>query len=114
MLLLAPDIRLSLTQAIKEFSKARLRKRAQSELMRAGRGRGPRGRGGRPSSSHSMGGDKTPGAIGDDPLALIRSEIAIMKKLVHPNVVKLYEVLDVQGEDSLYMGEPRVPCALEM
>ena len=28
-----------------------------------------------------------------------------MKKLDHPNVVKLYEVLDVHEDDSLFMGE---------
>lgn len=27
-----------------------------------------------------------------------------MKKLDHPNVVKLYEVLDVEQDDSLFMG----------
>lgn len=34
---------------------------------------------------------------------LIREEIAIMKKLNHPNVVGLIEVLDDPEEDSLYM-----------
>ncbi|KAE8267848.1 hypothetical protein A4X09_0g4495 [Tilletia walkeri] len=38
-----------------------------------------------------------------DPLFLIRHEIAILKKLNHPNVVKLYEVLDDPSQDSLYM-----------
>ena len=32
-------------------------------------------------------------------------EIAIMKKLDHPNVVKLEEVVDDPEEDNLYMGE---------
>jgi [calcium/calmodulin-dependent protein kinase] kinase len=36
-------------------------------------------------------------------LDLIREEIAIMKKLHHPNVVSLIEVLDDPTEDSLYM-----------
>jgi calcium/calmodulin-dependent protein kinase kinase 2 len=36
-------------------------------------------------------------------LGLIREEIAIMKKLHHPNVVSLIEVLDDPTEDSLYM-----------
>ena len=37
------------------------------------------------------------------------SEVAIMKKLDHPNVVKLYEVLDVQQDDCLFMSESRFP-----
>ncbi|KAK9328411.1 kinase-like domain-containing protein [Lipomyces starkeyi] len=39
----------------------------------------------------------------DDPLNLIRHEIAILKKLDHVNVANLYEVLDNPGGDSLYM-----------
>lgn len=38
-----------------------------------------------------------------DALYLIREEIAIMKKLNHPNLVALIEVLDDPEEDSLYM-----------
>ncbi len=38
-----------------------------------------------------------------DSLYLIREEIAIMKKLNHPNLVQLIEVLDDPEEDSLYM-----------
>lgn len=38
-----------------------------------------------------------------DPLHLIRHELAILKKLHHPNVVKLFEVLDDPTADSLYM-----------
>jgi [calcium/calmodulin-dependent protein kinase] kinase len=38
-----------------------------------------------------------------DALFLIREEIAIMKKLDHPNLVSLIEVLDDPEEDSLYM-----------
>jgi serine/threonine protein kinase len=34
---------------------------------------------------------------------LIKEEIAIMKKLNHPNLVSLIEVLDDPEEDSLYM-----------
>lgn len=40
-----------------------------------------------------------------DALSLIRTEVAIMKKLDHPNLVKLFEVLDVPEGDSLYMGQ---------
>ncbi|KMU84896.1 calcium/calmodulin-dependent protein kinase kinase 2 [Coccidioides immitis H538.4] len=36
-------------------------------------------------------------------LHLIKEEIAIMKKLNHPNLVSLFEVLDDPTEDSLYM-----------
>jgi hypothetical protein len=38
------------------------------------------------------------------PLERIYREIAILKKLDHPNVVKLVEVLDDPDEDNLYMG----------
>ena len=34
---------------------------------------------------------------------LIKEEIAIMKKLNHPNLVSLIEVLDDPEQDSLYM-----------
>jgi [calcium/calmodulin-dependent protein kinase] kinase len=41
-----------------------------------------------------------------DPLDRVYREIAILKKLDHPNIVKLVEVLDDPDEDNLYMGEP--------
>jgi serine/threonine protein kinase len=40
-----------------------------------------------------------------NPLDLVRGEMAILKKLNHENVVKLYEVLDDPNDDSLYMGK---------
>jgi len=40
------------------------------------------------------------------PLERVYREIAILKKLDHPNVVKLVEVLDDPDEDNLYMGKP--------
>lgn len=43
-------------------------------------------------------------ATSNDPLHPVRSEIAILKKLNHRNVVKLLEVLDDPTDDSLYMG----------
>ncbi len=42
--------------------------------------------------------------MGEDPLQKVYREIAIMKKLDHPNVVKLVEVLDDPEDDNLYMG----------
>ena len=39
------------------------------------------------------------------PLDDVRREIAILKKLNHPNVVKLYEVLDDPQEDELILGQ---------
>lgn len=40
-----------------------------------------------------------------DPLQKVYCEIAVLKKLNHPNVVKLVEVLDDPDEDNLYMGK---------
>ncbi|KAI9481034.1 MAG: kinase-like domain-containing protein [Benjaminiella poitrasii] len=71
--------------AIKEFSKSRLRRKEQLAMLR-------RGRGGKPLPP-----------IGTNPLDLVRSELAILKKLNHHNVIKLYEVLDDPDNDSLYM-----------
>lgn len=44
-----------------------------------------------------------PEVTGHDALYLIREEIAVMKKLNHPNLVQLIEVLDDSEEDSLFM-----------
>lgn len=38
-----------------------------------------------------------------NPLAKVYREIALLKKLDHPNVVKLVEVLDDPDEDNLYL-----------
>lgn len=92
-------------EAVKEFSKSRLRKRVQSNLLR------------RPNAVRKQGhftssvGFNSPlhrressrASIENNALDLIREEIAIMKKLYHPNVVSLIEVLDDPEEDSLYM-----------
>ncbi|CAG8085277.1 unnamed protein product [Penicillium nalgiovense] len=87
--------------AVKEFSKSRLRKRAQSHMLR--RPRGPI-RGGTdfnsPLHRHPSGDDTE---TAKNPLYLIKEEIAIMKKLNHNNLVSLIEVLDDPTEDSLYM-----------
>jgi [calcium/calmodulin-dependent protein kinase] kinase len=94
-------------QAVKEFSKSRLRKRAQSNILR--RPHGPRVRGHSlagsinvPLSRHPVSDIQNDEEQGN-PLYLIREEIAIMKKLDHPNLVSLIEVLDDPEEDSLYM-----------
>ncbi|KAH9820680.1 kinase-like domain-containing protein [Melampsora americana] len=76
---LAVDAQTGLEYAVKEFSKKRLRRKFGNVLCVG-----------------DNGGD-------EDALHLIRNEVAIMKKVQHPNIVKLYEVLDVEGEDSLYM-----------
>ncbi|KAI8873687.1 Pkinase-domain-containing protein [Ramicandelaber brevisporus] len=39
----------------------------------------------------------------EDPFDLIRTEVAVMKKLDHPHIVRLVEVLDDPENDSLYM-----------
>lgn len=108
----------SLEVAVKEFGKTRLRKTNRQANFRR-----PPGRGGRPpkgvygatqqitqkeldSSVSAMSNidlnseekEKT-----DDPLLLIRHEIAILKKLHHPYLVQLYEVLDDPTKDGLYM-----------
>ncbi|KAM0251954.1 hypothetical protein ACHAQJ_007928 [Trichoderma viride] len=88
--------------AVKEFSKARLRRRAQSIAMRQGPG-GPSRR------MPGRGGAMSPRLDGlrdhekSDALFYIREEIAIMKKLNHPNLAQLIEVLDDPDEDSLYI-----------
>ncbi|KAK0722971.1 kinase-like domain-containing protein [Lasiosphaeria miniovina] len=92
--------------AVKAFSKSRLRKRAQSNILR----RGPRGLGGFPPRVGFGAPDAANTRFSDqkaresqDALFLIREEIAIMKKLNHPNLVQLIEVLDDPEEDSLFM-----------
>jgi [calcium/calmodulin-dependent protein kinase] kinase len=97
------------TQAVKEFSKSRLRKRAQSNILRrphsfrrpghlaAGVGFNA------PLHRHSADDIHVDEEASQNPLYLIKEEIAIMKKLNHPNLVQLIEVLDDPAEDSLYM-----------
>lgn len=77
------------------------------DLFRSG---GPRGRGrgrvmglgvGRAASNNSG----APGKPATNPLDLVRGEMAVLKKLNHPHIVRLFEVLDDPSGDSLYMGE---------
>ncbi|MCJ1416280.1 hypothetical protein MMC32_002615 [Xylographa parallela] len=93
--------------AVKEFSKSRLRKRAQSNILRRPHGAkrpGHLAAGGfnHPLHQHSASDIHDEEERGN-PLYLIREEIAIMKKLNHNNLVSLIEVLDDPREDSLYM-----------
>ncbi|KAI0901938.1 Pkinase-domain-containing protein [Annulohypoxylon nitens] len=89
--------------AIKEFSKLRLRKRAQSNILRRPGGARPLGPGRSLFSAHKKQLSHHEIAEAKDALFLIREEIAIMKKLNHPNLVQLIEVLDDPENDSLYM-----------
>lgn len=94
--------------AVKEFSKSRLRKRAQSNILRrphASRRVGQLAAGGEynsPLHRHSSA-DISDQKMDGNPLSLIKEEIAVMKKLNHNNLVSLIEVLDDPNEDSLYM-----------
>ncbi|KAJ9475295.1 putative serine/threonine-protein kinase HSL1 [Pseudozyma hubeiensis] len=91
--------------AVKEFGKTRLRKTHRAEhLRKPARGRGMPRPGNR--SDPTKGGPNPKQDEQDeakDPLTLIRHEIAILKKLHHPNVVQLFEVLDDPTKDNLYM-----------
>ncbi|KAI0851847.1 Pkinase-domain-containing protein [Daldinia vernicosa] len=91
--------------ALKEFSKLRLRKRAQSNILRRPEGGRPRslGPGQGLHSAHRKQLSRHEIAEAKDALFLIREEVAIMKKLDHPNLVQLFEVLDDPENDSLYM-----------
>ena len=40
-----------------------------------------------------------------NPMEKVRVEIAILKKCDHPNVVKLYEVIDSPESNKIYLGE---------
>jgi serine/threonine protein kinase len=51
---------------------------------------------------------KTDGSGGmayKDQLQNVQMEIAIMKKMQHPNLVRLHEVMDDEENDKLYMGK---------
>ncbi|KAJ3331999.1 hypothetical protein HDU76_001615 [Blyttiomyces sp. JEL0837] len=85
--------------AIKEMDARKLKR---NKLTKAGGPFGPRGRfrgrgGGAAGQMHS------PPVSSENPIDLVRGEIAIMKKLNHVNVVKLFEVLHDPNQDSLFM-----------
>lgn len=108
---------------MKEFSKTRLRRNQRAALLQRRPPRPPSTP--PPASSSSTGGaDERLGPEESleqarrersrllrseeelsrkDPLHLIRRELAILKKLHHVNVVRLFEVLDEPGGDSLFM-----------
>ncbi|KAI8388599.1 kinase-like domain-containing protein [Radiomyces spectabilis] len=87
--------------AIKEFSKSRLRRKEQSNMLRRGARRG--GVRGGFGLGVGRGGPLRNPNQSENPLDLVRGEVAILKKLNHPHVVKLYEVLDDPNGDSIYM-----------
>lgn len=70
--------------AIKEFDKRRMRRQRLMELRKQ-------------LQTLSQLNDE------NDPLNLVRTEVAIMKKLHHPNVLRLYEALDDPNTDHLYL-----------
>ncbi|KNE68859.1 CAMKK/CAMKK-META protein kinase [Allomyces macrogynus ATCC 38327] len=123
---MAVDERTKIEYAIKEFSKARLRKaqwaiNARHRRMNRGGGRSISGRSpmparGSPYMTRSTSrpvveprsGRTSPAVTttetscpGDDDI--LHREIAILRKLHHPNCVKLLEVLEVPDGDQIYM-----------
>lgn len=38
----------------------------------------------------------------------VAKEIAVMKKLDHPNVIRLHEVIDDEEKDKIYMGNSQI------
>ena len=90
--------------AVKEFSKARLRKRAQSHILRQPLKQRKQGAlQGLNSPLHRQDAKDRTDVDTSNSIDLIKEEIAIMKKLNHPNLVSLYEVLDDPTQDSLYV-----------
>ncbi|KAJ2775407.1 hypothetical protein IWQ56_000045 [Coemansia nantahalensis] len=90
--------------AMKEYSKAVLRRRRQSDMMRTARSGGPMqpGRGGL-FAARRMLQDKLQQQEADDPFFLIRTELAISQKLQHPHLVRVHEVLNDDEQDVLYL-----------
>lgn len=84
-----PEIKL---YAIKEYSKSRMRKRARTLRRPANQGK-----------SRTID-DSTLPAEASEGILLVKQEVAIMKKLSHPNIVSLLEVIDTD-QDSLFFGQ---------
>lgn len=83
----AVDVRTNTSYAIKEYSKTRLLKLNRKVMMQMRR------------QGRSAAAQWTPATAG----GLIRGEVAIMKRIDHPNLVSLHEVIDDQRSDKLYM-----------
>ena len=77
-------------QAMKILSKKKLQKKAGLFFRRP------------PNKKGGVGGGGGSGKP-DDPLDKVYREIATLKKIDHPNVVKLVEVVNDPAEDNLYM-----------
>ncbi|KAJ2402512.1 hypothetical protein GGI23_000661 [Coemansia sp. RSA 2559] len=104
--------------AMKEYSKANLRKRQQATMMRAEIGGGG---GGMPPMRPGRGGlfaarrmllQKQSSEEDMDPFYLIKAELAILKKLQHPHLVGLHEVLNDAEHDVLYLAHKYFTHAL--
>lgn len=89
---------------MKEYSKSSLRKHLRTQLLSERRA-ALRKRDTRPAARGHPQGDLRNGndKNGENALSLIRREFAIAKKLDHPNIVTLVEVLDDPHGDSLYL-----------
>ncbi|GMK54409.1 hypothetical protein CspeluHIS016_0109950 [Cutaneotrichosporon spelunceum] len=109
--------------AIKEFSKARLQRQAlmerQAQMARERRNRRPLRPGPFPAATEPLPSTHTAALVDDemldkDPLALIRREVAVMKKLDHPHLTKLYEAISVPNADGLYLVLEYLPGGVLM
>ncbi|KAJ2211184.1 hypothetical protein IW140_003311 [Coemansia sp. RSA 1813] len=96
--------------AMKEYSKANLRKQQQANMMRGSMMGG--GRRGMPPMHPGHGGlfaarrmllQKQSSEEETDPFYLIKAELAISKKLKHPHLVRLHEALNDTEHDVLYL-----------
>jgi serine/threonine protein kinase len=85
----------TLPQAVKEYSKSRLRKQIMERSVRERRSAAARGgRGGR----GGLAPPPVPRWMGEDnPLTFISREVAIMKKLDHPNVCRARSPISLEA-----------------